>query len=234
MAGLPTGSSPIGVYKHLVAMYKEQKISFKHVVTFNMDEYVELPRDHPETYHSFMWKHLFRHIDIKPENVHILDGNASNLEEECHRYEEEIRKAGGIELFLAGIGSDGHIAFNEPGSSLVSRTRIKTLAYETIVANARFFENDIKKVPKMALTVGVGTVMDAREVTTSTQNKRRTKQSCVISDCLFSYLGVCGGVWPAQGPRAHAMHRDGREPHVHAVGAAGIYTCFLSVYNLLA
>ncbi|KAI7885522.1 glucosamine-6-phosphate isomerase [Lichtheimia hyalospora FSU 10163] len=162
--GLPTGSSPIGTYKKLVELYKAGEISFKNVVTFNMDEYVGLPRDHPESYHSFMWTHLFSHVDIKPENVHILDGNAEDLDEECKRYEAEIARVGGIELFLGGIGPDGHIAFNEPGSSLTSRTRVKTLAYETILANARFFDGDISKVPKLALTVGVATVMDAREV----------------------------------------------------------------------
>ncbi|KAI9320086.1 hypothetical protein BX666DRAFT_1919137 [Dichotomocladium elegans] len=145
-------------------MYKAGELSFEHVVTFNMDEYVGLPRDHPESYHSFMWTHLFRHVNIKPENVHILDGNAADLDEECKRFEAEIARVGGIELFLGGIGPDGHIAFNEPGSSLTSRTRVKTLAYETILANARFFDGDIAKVPKLALTVGVATVMDAREV----------------------------------------------------------------------
>ncbi|CAO3611124.1 unnamed protein product [Mucor hiemalis] len=162
--GLPTGSSPVSVYKVLVEMYKAGEISFEHVVTFNMDEYVGLPRDHPESYHSFMWKNLFSHVNIKPENVHILDGNAPDLDEECKKFEAEIARVGGIELFLGGIGPDGHIAFNEPGSSLTSRTRVKTLAYETIIANARFFDGDVSKVPKLALTVGVATVMDAREV----------------------------------------------------------------------
>eukprot|EP00128_Syssomonas_multiformis_P010357 Colp12_sorted_trinity150504_noHs@26023 len=162
--GLPTGSTPLGTYKRLIEMYKAGEVSFKYVTTFNMDEYVDLPRDHPESYHSFMWNNFFKHIDIDPKNAHILDGNATDLQAECDAYEEKIKAAGGVELFLGGIGPDGHIAFNEPGSSLVSRTRIKTLAYDTIIANARFFGGDITKVPKMALTVGVGTVMDAREV----------------------------------------------------------------------
>ncbi|KAI9203568.1 glucosamine-6-phosphate isomerase [Polychytrium aggregatum] len=162
--GLPTGSSPVQVYKRLVEFHKAGELSFKHVVSFNMDEYVGLPRDHPESYHSFMWNNLFKHIDILPENVHILNGNAPDLELECQQYEEKIASVGGIELFLGGIGPDGHIAFNEPGSSLSSRTRIKTLAYDTILANSRFFGGDINKVPKLALTVGVATVMDAREV----------------------------------------------------------------------
>merc|ERR1712113_1295094 len=143
---------------------KEKKFSFEHVVTFNMDEYCGLPKEHPESYHSFMWTNLFSHVDIKKDNVNILDGNAADLLAECDRYEAKIKAAGGIELFMGGIGPDGHIAFNEPGSSLASRTRIKTLNYDTIVANARFFDNDISKVPRRALTVGVGTVMDAREV----------------------------------------------------------------------
>lgn len=162
--GLPTGSSPIGVYRELVELCKAGKVSFKNVVTFNMDEYVNLPEDHPESYHSFMWRHLFSHVDITKQNVNILDGNAADLEAECQRYEAKIKQLGGVKLFLGGIGPDGHIAFNEPGSSLTSRTRIKTLTYDTIVANARFFDGDINKVPRTALTVGVGTVMDAEEV----------------------------------------------------------------------
>lgn len=162
--GLPTGSSPITVYKQLVDLHKEGKLSFQHVITFNMDEYVDLPREHPESYHSFMWRHLFRHVDIQPGNVHLLDGNAADLKAECQAYEDKIAAVGGVELFLGGIGQDGHVAFNEPGSSLRSRTRVKTLAAETIAGNARFFGGDVAKVPKMALTVGVGTVLDAREV----------------------------------------------------------------------
>ena len=162
--GLPTGSSPIGMYRALVKAYQEGKVSFKNVVTFNMDEYVGLPVEHPESYHSFMFTNLFNHIDCPKENIHILNGNAKDLAEECVNYEKEIEKFGGIDLFLGGIGPDGHIAFNEPGSSLTSRTRQKTLTTDTIIANSRFFENDINKVPKTALTVGVGTVMAAKEV----------------------------------------------------------------------
>jgi glucosamine-6-phosphate deaminase len=129
-----------------------------------MDEYVGIPRDHPESYHSFMWENLFKHIDIDPQNAHILHGNAPDLQAECTRFEDLIKEAGGIQLFIGGIGPDGHIAFNEPGSSLSSRTRVKTLAVDTIQANAKFFGGDINQVPKQALTVGVGTVMDAKEV----------------------------------------------------------------------
>jgi glucosamine-6-phosphate isomerase len=154
----------LGAYRYLVSFYVEGSLSFRHVVTFNMDEYVDLPREHRESYHSFMWTNLFKHVDIVPSNVHLLDGNAVDLKRECEAYEEKIRAVGGVELFLGGIGTDGHIAFNEPGSSLQSRTRVKTLAYETIVANARFFDHNLDLVPKMALTVGVATIMDAREV----------------------------------------------------------------------
>ncbi|XP_064607788.1 glucosamine-6-phosphate isomerase 1-like [Liolophura sinensis] len=162
--GLPTGSTPLGTYKELIKLHENGQISFKYVKTFNMDEYVGLPRDHPESYHSFMWNNFFKHIDIRPENAHILDGNASDLEKECAEFEQKIKDAGGIRLFVGGIGPDGHIAFNEPGSSLVSRTRVKTLAQDTILANARFFGGELSKVPTMALTVGVATVMEADEV----------------------------------------------------------------------
>lgn len=162
--GLPTGSSPLGTYRELVKLNQKGKVSFENVITFNMDEYVALAESHPESYHSFMYSNLFSHIDIPQANVNILNGNAEDLEAECLRYEEKIKSVGGIDLFLGGIGIDGHIAFNEPGSSLTSRTRVKTLNSETRMVNSRFFENDVNKVPKLALTVGVGTVMDAKEV----------------------------------------------------------------------
>ena len=162
--GLPTGSSPEGMYAELVKANKEGRVSFKNVLTFNMDEYVNLPEDHPESYHSFMARNLFDHIDCPKENIHILNGNAEDLEAECRHYEEMIAEAGGIDLFIGGIGPDGHIAFNEPGSSLNSRTRVKDLTTDTIIANSRFFGYDTSKVPHKALTVGVGTVMDADEV----------------------------------------------------------------------
>jgi len=179
--GLPTGSSPLGIYIEFIKMCSNKKLSFKNVHTFNMDEYIGLPADHPQSYRHFMMENLFNHIDIDQNNVHILNGMAKDPESECAQYEEAIKASGGIELFLGGMGSDGHIAFNEPGSSLVSRTRIKTLTQETINANARFFENNPMKVPKTALTVGVGTVMDAREVViiVSGRSKARALKACV-------------------------------------------------------
>ena len=164
LLGLPTGSTPLGTYSKLIELYRKGLVSFRHVITFNMDEYVGIPAEHPQSYHSFMWNNFFSHIDILPENINILDGNAIDLETECQNYEDKIKSLGGIHLFLGGIGADGHIAFNEPCSSLQSRTRIKTLTQDTIIANSRFFEDDVNQVPKLALTVGVGTVMDAREV----------------------------------------------------------------------
>ena len=179
--GLPTGSSPIGMYRYLVKACKEGRVSFKNVLTFNMDEYVNLPESHPESYHSFMATNFFSQIDCPKENIHILNGNVKDLEAECEHYEQMIKDAGGIHLFIGGIGPDGHIAFNEPGSSLASRTRVKTLTTDTIVANSRFFGNDVNNVPKLALTVGVGTVMDAGEVMilVNGHNKTRALQAAV-------------------------------------------------------
>jgi glucosamine-6-phosphate deaminase len=162
--GLPTGSTPLGLYKKLIEFHQAGELSFKHVVTFNMDEYVGLPEDHPESYHNYMHRHLFDHIDIPQHHIHILNGNAPDLTAECKQYEAQIRAFGGIQLFVGGVGVDGHIAFNEQGSSLASRTRVKTLMDSTRLANSRFFEHDPENVPQQALTVGVATVMDAEEV----------------------------------------------------------------------
>ena len=179
--GLPTGSTPLGTYKELIALHKAGVVSFKHVITFNMDEYIGIPEDHPESYHTFMRKNFFSHIDIPKENINILDGNAADTAAECERYEAKIKAVGGIDLFMGGVGSDGHIAFNEPCSSLYSRTRDKELTTDTIIANSRFFDNDVNKVPKTALTVGVATILDAREVLVliSGHNKARALRQAV-------------------------------------------------------
>ena len=162
--GLPTGSTPLETYRNLIELNKKGIISFENVITFNMDEYVGLEPTHDQSYHYFMYNNFFNHIDIKKENINILNGLAIDLEAECKRYEDKIKAVGGINLFLGGVGEDGHIAFNEPGSSLASRTRDKELTEDTILVNSRFFDNDITKVPKLALTVGVGTIMDSKEV----------------------------------------------------------------------
>ena len=179
--GCPTGSSPLGLYRELIKKYEAGELSFQNVITFNMDEYVKLPVEHPESYHSFMWTNFFSYIDIKKENVHILNGNADDLTKECEDYEKAIEAAGGIDLFMGGVGPDGHLAFNEPGSSLASKTRIKTLTTDTIHANSRFFEGNLNLVPKQALTVGIGTVMAAKEVllVCNGHNKARALKHCI-------------------------------------------------------
>ena len=179
--GLPTGSSPLGVYKRLIALCRDKIVSFSNVITFNMDEYLGLPADHPQSYRRFMNDNFFSAVDIPPGNTHVPDGMAEDAEAECRAYEKAIKAYGGIELFLGGTGSNGHIAFNEPGSSLNSRTRAETLTLETRAANARFFGGEIEKVPAMALTVGIGTVMDAREVIilASGRQKARAIQAAV-------------------------------------------------------
>lgn len=162
--GLPTGSTPLGMYAELIKLYKAGKLSFENVVTFNMDEYIGLDATHPQSYHYFMQENFFKYVNIKPQNIHILDGMTKDFAKECREYERAMRNVGGVNLFIGGVGVDGHIAFNEPFSSLESRTRVKTLTESTIKANSRFFDNDLSKVPTMALTVGVGTIMDAEEV----------------------------------------------------------------------
>ena len=162
--GLPTGSSPIGVYKKLIEMNKAGKVSFRNVVTFNMDEYVGLDHDHDQSYWYFMHDNFFNHIDLPAQNINMLNGMAKDPEKECEDYEKKIAAMGGIDLFMGGIGVDGHIAFNEPFTSLSSRTGLRTLTTDTRIVNSRFFGNDPSKVPAYALSVGVGTVFDSREV----------------------------------------------------------------------
>ncbi|MFJ5408583.1 glucosamine-6-phosphate deaminase [Pectobacterium punjabense] len=191
--GLPTGSSPLEAYKSLVAMHNAGLVSFKYVVTFNMDEYVGLPTDHPESYHTFMYQNFFNHIDILRENINLLNGNAEDTTAECRRYEEKIKSYGKIHLFMGGVGNDGHIAFNEPASSLASRTRIKTLTEETRIANSRFFGGDVNLVPKFALTVGVGTLLDAEEVMilVTGRNKAQALQAAVEGNVNHMWTISC-------------------------------------------
>ena len=162
--GLCTGSTPIGTYNELIRMVRDGEVSFKNVISFNMDEYVGLPVEHPESYHSFMHRQLFDHIDEPAENIHLLNGNAPDLDAECAAYEEAIAAAGGFDLFLGGVGEDGHIAFNEPFSPLESRTRVVTLTQDTREVNSRFFGGDPEAVPAQAMSVGVATVMASKEV----------------------------------------------------------------------
>ncbi|MGE3777685.1 MAG: glucosamine-6-phosphate deaminase [Pirellulaceae bacterium] len=159
--GLATGSSPVGAYAELIRMHREEGLDFSQVTTFNLDEYVGLGPSHPQSYRHFMQHHLFDHINISPSRTHVPDGRALDFEAHCRQYEQRIKDAGGIDLQLLGIGSDGHIAFNEPGSSLGSRTRLKTLTSKTIQDNARFFGSE-DQVPRLAVTMGVGTILESR------------------------------------------------------------------------
>jgi glucosamine-6-phosphate deaminase len=162
--GLPTGSSALGIYHHLIDLFNNRVVSFRNVITFNMDEYVGLPQHHEQSYSIYMWNNFFSHIDILSENVNILNGNANDLQAECENYEAKMEATGGVDLFMGGVGEDGHLAFNEPASSLGSRTRQKTLTTDTLLANSRFFDNNVASVPKTSLTVGIGTIMDAKEI----------------------------------------------------------------------
>lgn len=161
--GLATGSTPLLLYKELVRMHRQEGLDFSQVTTFNLDEYVGLGKDHPQSYHYFMYENLFKHINIPPQSVYIPSGTTDNYEAFCRWYERRIVECGGIDLQILGIGADGHIAFNEPSSSLGSRTRIKTLARQTIEDNARFFDK-IEDVPIYAITMGVGTILEARQI----------------------------------------------------------------------
>lgn len=161
--GLPTGQTPIGMYQELVKKFQQGEIDFSRVVTFNLDEYYGLPPEHPQSYHYFMWHTFFKHINIKKENIHLLNGMTENIKEECNQYEYLIEKNGGIDLQILGIGNNGHLGFNEPAISLPSKTYLVNLAEETIRANSRYFD-DIQEVPKQALTMGIGTIMKAQKI----------------------------------------------------------------------
>lgn len=162
--GLPTGSTPLEMYKELISLYKQKLLSFKHVITFNMDEYVGLPEEHDQSYHYYMYNNFFNHIDIPKKNINILNGNARSLEYECQEFEKKLTSLGSMELIIGGVGNDGHIAFNEPGSSLTSVTRIKTLNHSTILANSRFFNDNITNTPTVALTMGIKTILTAKDI----------------------------------------------------------------------
>ena len=172
--GFSSGSTPLGLYKELIRMHNDEGLSFANIISFNLDEYIGLPAEHNQSYHYFMWENLFKHIDIVPEKVHIPDGMAANIEEYCEWYDNEIEKLGGLELQILGIGGNGHIAFNEPGSSLTSRTRIKTLTEETIKDNARFFDS-IDEVPTKVITMGVGTIMDSKSLVLLASGKEKAE-----------------------------------------------------------
>jgi len=161
--GFATGSTPLGLYNELIRLHRETGLDFSKITTFNLDEYVGLPPEHDQSYHYFMWENLFKHINVDPRHVYIPDGMSDDIDYFCQWYEKQMDEVGGLDLQILGIGGNGHIAFNEPGSSLGSRTRIKTLTSKTVKDNARFFE-DPEEVPKYAITMGIGTIMDARKL----------------------------------------------------------------------
>ncbi|HEY4644461.1 MAG TPA: glucosamine-6-phosphate deaminase [Bacteroidota bacterium] len=172
--GLATGNSPVGLYKELVRMHQNENLDFSRVRTFNLDEYIGLPAEHSQSYHHFMHENLFKHLNMNPHHIHIPDGMAKNIEEHCEWYERQIEKAGGIDVQVLGIGANAHLAFNEPGSSLGSRTRIKTLTRQTIKDNSRFFKTP-EEVPQYAITMGIGTIMEARELLLLASGKKKAK-----------------------------------------------------------
>jgi len=188
--GLPTGSSAVDMYKRLVEFYISSKLSFKNITTFNMDEYIGLNKSHPQSYWSFMNEHLFKHIDINPNNINIPNGNAENIKQECIDYENKIIQSGGIDLFVGGVGENGHIAFNEPYSSLSSKTRDKELNMNTIIANSRFFNNNINEVPKSAITVGIETLLQSKEVMILVSG---AKKALALQQCIE---GGVSHLWP--------------------------------------
>jgi glucosamine-6-phosphate deaminase len=170
--GLATGDTPLGTYNELVRIHKEEGLDFSHVTTFNLDEYIGLAPLHKNSYNYFMWENLFQHININPSNTYVPQGNTEDPEEFSQWYEEQIRKAGGLDLQLLGIGRDGHIGFNEPGSSFASRTRVKALVKLTIDDNARFFDK-AKDVPRFAITMGVGTILEAKKILLIANGKKK-------------------------------------------------------------
>lgn len=178
--GLATGSTPVGLYKDLVRRHKGEVLDFSKVVTFNLDEYLDLAPSHPQSYRYFMDQNLFKHINLDPKNIHVPYGHAGEVEEFCEWYEQEIKRAGGIDIQILGIGADGHIAFNEPGSSLGSRTRLKTLTKQTIEDNARFFAH-AEEVPRFAITMGVGTILEAKEIILLANG---AKKAAIVAEAL--------------------------------------------------
>ena len=178
--GLATGETPLGVYKKIIEMNQRKEIDFSSIIAFSLDEYLGLEEDHPQSFASYMKENFLKHINIKMENIFRLEGKPPDIETHCQEYEEKIKSYGGIDIQILGIGRNGHIGFNEPGSSLSSRTRVKTLAEETIRDNARFF-TDEQEVPRFCLTMGIGTVMEAKIIILLASGKGKSDaiKSCV-------------------------------------------------------
>lgn len=161
--GLATGGTPLGMYKELVRMHREEGLDFSRVITFNLDEYCGLSPEDEHSYHYYMYENFFKHVNVKPENIHIPDGRAEDMDEYCREYDREVQRAGGIDLQILGIGRNGHIGFNEPGDELITETHVTILTEETRLANARFF-GKLENVPERAVTMGLGTIMKAKKI----------------------------------------------------------------------
>ncbi|MFO7814638.1 MAG: glucosamine-6-phosphate deaminase [Halanaerobiales bacterium] len=185
--GLPTGSTPLKMYEELIEMYKRGAVDFSEVTTFNLDEYYGLPPDHPQSYHYYMWNNFFDHINIKEENVHILDGRTENIERECIEYETEIKNAGGIDLQVLGIGPNGHLGFNEPSETLNDKTHLVTLSKDTIEANSRFFDSK-EEVPKKALTMGISTILKSDKIIIMASGENKAS---AIKKTLSGQINTC-------------------------------------------
>lgn len=196
--GLATGSTPVGLYKELIRLHREEGLDFSQVTSFNLDEYLGLPPSHEQSYRYFMDDNLFNHINISRGRIHVPYGHAESVVAFCEWYEEEIRKAGGIDIQVLGIGADGHIAFNEPGSSLGSRTRLKTLTQQTIEDNARFFARR-EDVPRFAITMGVGTILEARKILLLANGKKKAE---IVADAIE------GPITSQVSASALQLHRD--------------------------
>jgi glucosamine-6-phosphate deaminase len=196
--GLATGSTPVGTYKELIRLHREKGLDFSRVVSFNLDEYLGLPPSHPQSYRFFMDENLFKHINIPTGNIHVPYGHAESVLDFCDWYEQEIQNHGGIDLQILGIGGDGHIAFNEPGSSLGSRTRLKTLTEQTIDDNTRFFDSK-EEVPRFAITMGVGTILEARKIILLANGKKKAE---IIAEAIE------GPITAQVSASALQLHRD--------------------------
>ncbi len=195
--GLPTGGTAVELYSHLVDFHKRGQISFKNVTTFNMDEYIGLPKAHPESYHTYMRQNLFKHVDIDSAKINIPNGNATDLAAECASYDKRMADCGGVDLFLGGVGENGHVAFNEPGSSLMSATCEKQLDLNTRLANSRFFGGDLSQVPQSALTVGIKNLLDSREVLIMVTGP---KKALALRECVE---GAVSQAWPISALQLH-------------------------------
>jgi glucosamine-6-phosphate deaminase len=186
------------MYQALIEFHQLGEMSFKHVITFNLDEYAGLPRNHPQSYYTYMSRNFFQHVDIPPQHIHRLNGEAVDLEAECVAYEKQIAAVGGIDLLIGGVGTNGHIAFNEPGSALASRTRVVPLSAATRRSNALFFNHQVDQVPKYALTMGIATIMEAREVLILACGAHKA------SAILQGMQGPITSSWPISALRQHA------------------------------